>query len=45
MTDAPDHARPAAPPAEVTRATALRIERSRLLRGAGLNDLADADPG
>ncbi|MGA3239813.1 MAG: transglycosylase SLT domain-containing protein [Bryobacteraceae bacterium] len=30
-------------PTESTHATALRIERSRLLRGAGLTDLADAE--
>ena len=30
-------------PVEESRVTALRIERSRLLRGAGLNDLADAE--
>lgn len=30
-------------PAEETRPTALRIERSRLLRSAGLNDLAEGE--
>jgi soluble lytic murein transglycosylase len=30
-------------PAQTDRATSLRIERSRLLRTAGLNDLADAE--
>ncbi|MBZ5585587.1 MAG: lytic transglycosylase domain-containing protein, partial [Acidobacteriia bacterium] len=30
-------------PAEDSRATALRIERSRLLRAAGLDDLADSE--
>jgi soluble lytic murein transglycosylase len=30
-------------PADPTRPTALRIERSRLLRGAGLADLADSE--
>jgi soluble lytic murein transglycosylase len=30
-------------PTETTRATGLRIERSRLLRAAGLGDLADAE--
>jgi soluble lytic murein transglycosylase len=30
-------------PAEPSRSTAVRIERSRLLRGAGLNDLADSE--
>ncbi len=30
-------------PTEPTRPTSLRIERSRLLRSAGLNDLADAE--
>ncbi len=30
-------------PAQSTRATTLRIERSRVLRSAGLNDLADSE--
>jgi soluble lytic murein transglycosylase len=34
---------PAPPPSEPTRPTTLRIERSRLLRSAGLGDLADAE--
>jgi soluble lytic murein transglycosylase len=33
----------APPPAEPTRPTILRIERSRLLRSAGLTDFADAE--
>jgi soluble lytic murein transglycosylase len=33
----------AAPPTESARTTAARIERSRVLRSAGLNDLADAE--
>lgn len=39
----PFPARPEGPPAKASPATALRIERARLLRSAGLDDLAESE--